>query len=136
MDNGPLVKEEIETGAELIRELDRVRPVSAAFWLKASDPSNWYLYIASDRIDGSNKDVAYMEAMRIFKQIDSPYLDRFRIKLISSEDPLASAAAEFNQQYPILTVGRLGYRMGGTMFGGIVVDDLYIYRMPLPAAAA
>jgi hypothetical protein len=47
MDQGPLVKEEIEAGATLAREFDRYAPVKAAFWLKESDNPYRYLYLGA-----------------------------------------------------------------------------------------
>ena len=37
MDQGQLVSEEIDAGAELVRRLDRYVPVKAAFWVKDSE---------------------------------------------------------------------------------------------------
>jgi hypothetical protein len=130
MDQGPLVIEEIDAGAELVREFDKYDPVKVAFWLRASDEEHRYLYIASDRINDTNFDVAYGEVLRLANQIQSPYLDPFRVKLISADDPLAKAAAEIKRRFP----GRMATRFGGKSFGGISVDDVYIYPSPLPAA--
>ncbi len=130
MDQGPLVREEIDAGAELAREFDKYQPVKVAFWLKASDEEHRYLYIASDRIDATNLDVAYGEVLRLAAKMQSPYLDPFRVKLINAENPLAKAAVEINERFP----GRLATRFGGKSFGGIIVDDVYIYPSPLPAA--
>jgi hypothetical protein len=129
MDQGPLVIEEIDAGAELAREFDKYEPVKVAFWLKASDKEHRYLYIASERIDGTNIDVAYGEVLRLTDKMQSPYLDPFRVKLISAGDPLAKAAVEVNKRFP----SRMATRFGGKSFGGISVDDVYIYPSPLPA---
>ena len=122
--------EEIDAAAELVRAFDKYEPVKVAFWLKASDEEHRYLYIASEQIDDTNFDVAYGEVLRLAQQKQSPYLDPFRVKLISAEDPFATAAAEINHRYP----GRLATRFGGKLFGGVSVDDVYIYPSPLPAA--
>jgi hypothetical protein len=37
MDQGQLVSEEIDAGAELVRRLDQYVPVKAAFWVKDSE---------------------------------------------------------------------------------------------------
>jgi hypothetical protein len=125
-----LVIEEIDAGARFAREFDRYEPVKAAFWLKASDEEQRYLYLASDRIDDTNFDVAYGEVPRLANQFPSPYLDPFRVKVIGASDPLAQAAAEINRRFP----GPMPTRFGGTRFGGLTVDDVYIYPSPLPAA--
>jgi hypothetical protein len=129
MDQGPLVTEEIDAGAELAREFDRDEPVKVAFWLKASDDPHRYLYLASERINGDNIRIAYGEMSRAANKIQSLYLDPFRVKLVNADHPLAKAAAEIHHRFP----GRTATRFGGTSFGGISVDDVYIYPCPLPA---
>lgn len=132
MDQGSLVTEEIDAGAELAREFDKYEPIKVAFWLKASDDDHRFLYIASEGIDDSNLDVAYGEILRLSAKMQSIWLDPFRVKLINADDPLAKAAVEIHQRFP----GRLATRFGGNMFGGISVDDVYIYPSPLPAAVS
>lgn len=129
MDQGPLVIDEIEAGAELAREFGNYEPLKVAFWLKESDDEHRYLYLASERIDANNIDVAYGEVLRLTSKMHSPYLNPFRVKLINAEDPLAKAAVEINRRYP----GRMATRFGGKTFGGISVDDVYVYPSPLPA---
>jgi hypothetical protein len=131
MDQSALVIEEIDAGADFLREFDKYEPVKAAFWLKSSDEDSRYLYIASERIDDKNFDVAYGEVLRLANQLRSPYLDPFRVKLINIDDPLAKAATDVLTRYP----GRMPTRYGGKSFGGTSVDDVYIYPSPLPAAA-
>ena len=130
MDHGPLVIEETDAGAELAREFDKYEPVKVAFWLKASDKEHRNLYIASDRIDDTNIDVAYGKVLSLTNKMQSPYLDPFRVKLISAKDPLAKAAVEIHERFP----SRMATRFGGKSFGGISVDDVYIYPSPLSAA--
>ena len=61
MDQRPLVTEEIDAGADLVRAFDQRLAVKAAFWLKASDEDYRHLYIASDAIDVGNLLDAYLE---------------------------------------------------------------------------
>jgi len=79
MDTWSLVSEEIDAGAELAREFDKFKPVSAAFWLKASDDDQRYLYVASEEIDDTNFDLAYGEVLRLAAKMHSIYLDPFRV---------------------------------------------------------
>lgn len=132
MDYGQLVTEEADAGAELAREFDKYEPVKVAFWLKASDDGHRYLYIASDRIDDNNIDVAYGEVLRLTNRMQSLYLDPFRVKLVGSADPLAQAAIKINERYP----GRTATRLGGQSFGGVFADDVYIYPSSLPAVVS
>lgn len=129
MDQGPLVTEEITAGADLVREFGKYQPVAAAFWLKVSDEEFRYLYIASEQIDDTNFDLAYGEVFRISQELRSPYLDPFRVKVVNADDPLAKAALKNQSRFP----GRVGTRLGGQSFGGLSVDDVYIYPSLLPA---
>jgi len=123
--------DEINAGAELVREFDKYEPVKVAFWLKAGDDEYRYLYIASEGIEAGNKTAAYIEVLRLADKIQSPFLDPFRVKLLTAKDPLAEAAAEVNERF----AGRMATRFGGRSFGGVSVDDVYIYPSPLPATA-
>ena len=44
-------------------------------------------------------------------------------------NPLAKAAVAIQTRFP----GRMATRFGGKTFGGINVDEVYIYPSPLPA---
>lgn len=129
MDNGPLVKEEIDAGRELIRKLNQQRPVKAAFWLKASDKPYRYLYLAAERTDAHPDDLTYREVSRVEDELQSLELDPFRTKVIGADHPLARAAVEVADQYPAST----GRRQGEGPFGNLFADDSYIYPLPLPA---
>ncbi len=123
MDQGILVIEETDAGADLVRRLNSSVPVRAAFWVKESDEGQWYLYIASDRIDDTNLRRAYGEVLRLAGQMATPYLDPFRVKLVPASDPLAQAAIDIHRQFP----GKIATRFGGKNFGGMGVDGAYIY---------
>lgn len=123
MDQGSLVIEEIDAGKRLIDEFSQYLPVTAAFWLKASDEKHRYLYIASDSISDSNIRISYEHVLNLVEKLNTPYLDPFRVKLIGSQDALAKSALEIYQRFP----GTLSTRFGGNTFGGVSVDDVYIY---------
>ena len=131
MDNGPLVKEEIEAGAILAREFDRFAPLKAAFWLRASDEEQRYLYLTSDCFDDTNYFDAYKEVVRLVQALQLPELDLFRVKIVAGNNPLAEAAAEQIRLYPNST----GRRFGSGAFGDLSIDDGYVYPQPLPVAA-
>ncbi len=131
MDQEPLVIEETEAGEKLVRLLDQYVKVEVACWVKGSEEGQWYLYIASDKIDDSNLDLVYGEVLRLADQMASPYLDPFRVKLIPTRDPIAQAALDIQRRFP----GRMATRFGGKNFGGIGVDGVFIYPV-LNAAIA
>jgi hypothetical protein len=129
MDQGPLVIDQIDAGARFLGEFQKYVPVQAALWVKDSDEGEWYLYVASDQITDDNFDLAYGEVLRIAGAIRDPWFDPFQVKLIGVDDPLAKAALEIHRRYP----GRTPTWFHGKTFGGVVVDEVYIYPSPIPA---
>jgi hypothetical protein len=127
MDQGSLVIEQIDAGASFLAEFGKKAKVAAAFWMKASEEESWYLYIASDEFHVKNLDVAYGEVLRIAGQMKNPYFDPFQVKLIKETHPLAKAAIEILQRFP----GRMAIRLHGRTFGGMGIDEVYIYPMPV-----
>jgi hypothetical protein len=128
MDQGPLVTEQIDAGARFLAEFQNQYPVLAAFWLKDSDYGNWNLYVASEQITDDNFDLAYGEVVRIAGEMKDPWFDLFWVKVIGADDALAKAAVDFQRRYP----GRSPARLSGGTFGGIGVDEVYVYPSPLP----
>jgi len=131
MDKSPLVTEQIDAGELLIREFSKQIPVQAAFWLRERDSDEWYFYLASDQINDSNFDHAYGEVLRIVRPQQSLWIDPFQVKVIGIEDPLAKAALDVMVKYP----SKIPTRYHGRHFGGLSVDEVYIYALPLSAPA-
>jgi hypothetical protein len=127
MDQGPLVIEQIDAGANFLREFGKKATVLAAFWLKASEEGLWYLYVASDEFSDKNLDVAYGEVLRVAGEMRNPYFDPFQVKLIKGDHPLAKAALEILQRFP----GRMATRLHRRNFGGTSADEVYIYPTPV-----
>jgi hypothetical protein len=122
MDQGPLVSEETEAGAELVRRFHAHMPVTAAFWIKPIDDGRWMLCIASDKIDDANYDLGHGEVLRLAQEMKSPYIDPFQVKLLRADDPLTLAALDIHRRYP----GRSATWFGGKEFGGMSVERTYI----------
>jgi hypothetical protein len=55
--------------------------------------------------------------------MQTPYIDPFQVRLIGSDDPLTKAAIEVNRKYP----GPMPTRLRGKDFGGVSVEEVYIY---------
>lgn len=123
-----LVEEWKEAGRLFRDDFRKQYPVKACFWLKRSDDDRWYLYVASDEIDESNKRKAYAEVRRSAKRIKGAYLDRFRINLVRTDDPLVQDVLDIQSRYP----GPMGTYYDDSRLGGQNIDGLYIY----PAAAS
>jgi hypothetical protein len=131
MDKSPLVTEQIDAGERLIHEFNKQIPVHAAFWLRERDSDEWYLYLASDQINDFNFDLAYGEVLRIVRPRQSLWIDPFQVKVVGIDAPVAKAALGVMKQYP----GTIPTRYHGRHFGGLSVDEVYIYPLPLPASA-
>lgn len=130
MDQRALVIPQIDAGARLVNEFDQYAPVRAAFWLKAKDEGEWYLYLASDQIDDTNFDLAYGEVLRLTGSEPTPWLDPFQVKVISAHDRLAQAVLAILAGYP----GKTAARYHGRELAGIPVDEVYIYPTPAPVS--
>jgi hypothetical protein len=131
MDQAPLVIEQIDAGARFLGEFQKYLPVQAAFWLKETEEGDWSLYVASDQITDDNFDVGYGEVVRIAGQLRDPWFDPLQVKLIGVSDPLARAALDLQRRYP----GRVPARFHGKIFGGVSVDEVYLYPSPIPVLA-
>ncbi len=123
MDQEPLVIEQIEAGRKFIDEFEKYRPVQAAFWLKATEDSGWYLYVASDQITDENVRVAYGDARRASRSIQDPNFDLFRVNVIGIDDSLAKAALDTYRQFP----GRVPTRVRAGHFGALGAEGVYLY---------
>lgn len=123
-----LLAEEREAGAELVKEFDKLKPVKAAFWLEPSDHEKWYLYIASEEITDANIDEGYREVLRLVREMQTPYLDAFRVKLIGADHTLVRGVLDLQQRYK--GGARLGTWYGGSFLGGQSIEGAYFYALP------
>jgi hypothetical protein len=128
MDQIPLVTEQIDAGTRFLNEFQKYLPIQVAFWLKNAEEGDWNLYVASDQITEDDFDVAYGEVVRIAGQLRDPWFDLFQVKLIGATDPLAQAALDLQRRFP----GGMPTRFHGNTFGGLSVDEVYIYPSPVP----
>lgn len=131
MDQGPLVSEQIEAGAELANEFEKYKPLQAVFWLKASEDGQWFLYLASDQIEDSNVREAYGEVLRILRPKSHVWLDPFQVKVIGTENPLARDVLDIQQKYP----ASLPTRLRNRMLGGLSIEEAYIYSLPIATSS-
>jgi len=131
MDQGSLVIDQFEAGAKFLGEFQKYYPVTVAFWLKDGDDGEWYLYVASDQITDDNFDVAYGEVGQIAAQLRDPLFDPFRVKLVGADEPLAKAALEIRGRH----ARPVAARIHGNAFGGLPVEEVYIYPSPIPVSA-
>jgi hypothetical protein len=131
MDQGPLVTEQIDAGARLASAFDQRIPLQAAFWLKKGEDGQWFLYLASDHINDANVRDAYGELAGLLDSDANLWLDPFQVKVRGAEDPIVSAVLAIQRKYP----AQFATRLRNLLLGGVSVDDVYIYAMPIPVAA-
>ncbi len=126
-----LVNEQIEAGADFVRDFNDYVCVSVACWVIPAASEGSFLYVASDDIDDSNIDDAYGEVLRRLSVKKNQWLDAFQVKLVNSSDPIASDAIRIRDRYP----ATLATRYGGSSIGGTSIDGAYIYA-PISAMDA
>ncbi len=123
MDQGSLVREQIDAGAEFLDRIHASIPVKVAFWLKGTEEGRWALYVASDKIGSSPSIADYREMARVEREMDDPNLSQSRVRLIGAGEPLARAALELQRPPPRRPL--TWYK--GSPFGNISVEGAYLY---------
>ncbi|HYT92207.1 MAG TPA: hypothetical protein VEL76_26060 [Gemmataceae bacterium] len=131
MGQGALVSEQIEAGARFLREFDKYAPVKVAFWIKETEVGRWYLYVTSEKITAEDVYSAYGEVVRLARVMQDPWFDMFQVKVVEADHPKAKAAAELQRRYP----RRVPLRFQDEIFGGVHVEEGYIYPPLTPAPA-
>lgn len=126
MDQELLVEQQIEAGAKFLAEFDKYAPVKIAFWSQKDADALWYLHVASEKIDDTNRRDAYGEVSRIVRAIQDPHLDRFRVKLIGADDPVARAVFDRQSRFPAY---RLPTHYRGFELAHLGIKEAYIYPL-------
>ena len=113
-----LVRDEIDAGTTLVQRVNSMMPVQAAFWLFDAYESQWFLYLASDRVpDSISTREGYGLILDAYNEDPTLYLDPLHVKLISLKSPLAQEAIARHERYPSTTVTRIN----GSSFGGLTI---------------
>jgi hypothetical protein len=123
MDKAPLVIDEIEAGAAFVKRMDEYEPVKAAYWLRSDEEGERYLHVAIEGLDEYKTDRLYGEVRRITGDMKDQYLDPFRVKVVSTNDPIAKAVMDIYRRFP----DRAPPRFTGAVLGGVAVAEVYIY---------
>lgn len=129
MDQNTLVTEKQEAARKFLAEFTKAYPVEVAFWLRNGEGRR-LLYVASQLITDENFDLAYGEVHRIDRQLRDSWFDARDVRVINSEHRLAQAALQLQSQYGPDVPGRLF----DSYFGGMSVEEVYIYPTPVPAS--
>jgi hypothetical protein len=136
MDQTSLVMAEFGAGEQLLRHLQGAGfPVTAAAWIKEPDVRDWYLFIASPKVEDLGPLEAYSIVGEAYRQLPaSPWFDPFRIRLIGATNPVAKDLAAFESKYASSAASPL--RFYGPRLGDLSVEGAYIYSLsPNPAVA-
>ncbi len=131
MDQAVLVNEQLDAGSAFLEAFNKSVPVDAAFWMNEADSPSWYLYVASKAVNDSNLRDKYREVLNVAEKAKNLWLDPFRIKLVNSNNRLASQVIEVQTLYPI----KHPTRFNGSSIGGVAIDGAYIYP-PITTPAA
>jgi hypothetical protein len=131
MDPDTLVSPPFDEGQKLIEELSqRGFPVTAAFWIKASENGKWYFYIVSPAVDDEGLAQAYRRLHPLVWALPQRFrIDPLAIKLIGPANPIAQDVLAIHARGSGPRGGRI--RWGGKRVGHVSIEDAYLY--PLPA---
>ena len=126
MDQATLVGHQIDDVTKLVDQLKRDGfDVKAAFWLYTSEADQWYLYLASAVGRSGGIAEAYKAAYRAMRQLPDLRIDRYQVKLVAPDDPVAKAVIDFvSEQH-----GPLPTRVRGMHLRDVYIDDAYIYEV-------
>lgn len=136
MDQASLVMPQIDAADQFLRHLQGFGfPMTAAAWIKEPDLRDWYLFIASAKVEDVGLRDAYSVLLDVFHQFPPTlWLDRFRIRLIGSTNPIANDLLAVRAKYPLPAVSPI--RFYGPRLGDLSVEGAYLYpSLPIPAAA-
>ena len=102
MDQIALVERQIEDGQKLVEQLAvSGLPVCTAFWVNATEASQWYLYIVSPVVDERGLTEAYRRVQAIMSQMPEPFwLDPFEVKVIGTKNPIAEEVVATLERHP------------------------------------
>ncbi len=134
MDTTTLVSDMTEDGRRIVEHLTQDGfEVTAAFWLKKAEDSQWYFYIASPVAESEHLNEAYSRLFLLIRRMSPPlWIDPLEVRLIGSSNPLARDVLAIHhgahgpKERPI--------RWGGTQLGNVRVEEAFLH--PLVAAAS
>ena len=126
MDQATLVEPEIDDVTRLVDQLRRDNlDVKAAFWLYTSEADQWFLYIASDAVDREGITEAYKAVGRAMRRLADLRIDRFQVKLVAPDEPVAKAFIDFQSGQH----ARLPRRIRATKLGEVYIENAYLFKI-------
>jgi hypothetical protein len=123
MDQATLVANWID---DVPRLIDRIKEdnidVKAVYWLYTSESDLWYLYIATDVVDQIGITEAYKNVLSAMRQLPNLRVERFRLKLVSPADKVASAIAGFLR----MRHGPSPTEIQSSNLGGVYIEHAFV----------
>ena len=124
MDQATLVAKLID---DVPRLIDRIKEdnieVKAVYWLYTSESDLWYLHIATELVDQIGITEAYKKVLVAMKQLPSLRIERFRLKLVSPADKVASAIEGFLR----MRNGPSPTEIRSSTLDGIHIEHAFVY---------
>jgi hypothetical protein len=130
MDTELLVGARIEDGKRLIDQLiEDGFEVSVAFWANLLGESFWRLYIASPLVDPKRPGEAYPRIFSALNKLGPTSLQISEIRIMDDQNLVAIEVRGTRDRYETRD-------WRGVSFGGMIVNDIYIYTRIVPIRLA
>ena len=98
-------------------------PGQGACWIKFEEERRWYLYISAETLDRLDSIAGYGVIQRFTRELNNPFLDLVRTKLVRPGDPIVPAVEEIQERFQ----GYLPMNYNGDYLARIPIDGAYIY---------
>jgi hypothetical protein len=126
MDKAALVSIDIETGAEILRALDKADlKVKVAAWFQLPEYGDWRLVLASRGFDVPDLRDAYGLIRKALEAEGFPIERRPTILVMRTSEPLIRDLRRIFGK----TKSVEGMRLGGQTIGDRFIEDGYVYRI-------
>ena len=124
MDHASLVKDKIEEGRDLLRNLDADgHAPKAALWLYDPEQEDWKLVLSGESYEGENYKKSFFVIDANLRKIKSHQIHLTDIQLLKLSDPLIQRLRRMTR------VENSTVRLSKSNIDGIYIDDALIYRL-------
>ena len=121
-----LVNADIELGEAIVRALDEAEvQIGTALWLYDSAASEWRLVLSTSLVEREGSLAAYERIQRVLRKRPDLEISLRQISLIAGTDALIGWIRGVARTPGETLAGR---RFTGTVIGGSLVEDAYIFR--------
>jgi hypothetical protein len=119
-----LVDVQFEEGRKLINLLAETGfDVTAACWVRTSEPDRWVLYIATDVVDRDGLHAAYLALNPVYRSIPDAWVLFSHVKLIGVDNPITRDILAIRGQLPT----RSAIRSRRPYLGDVATEEVYVY---------